>query len=238
MRVLDRPVARPRGHELSAALTPDVEVAGSVRPAEPLLARRGVEVAAQQVHVQGHRADPLGAVEQHRHAGRAEGAAVHDLAGLPRHVRAGDQLRALADRARQLRERRDPHLDARARLQGGERGEHAGVLLVAGQHLVARLERQRGEHGVDSVRRGAGERDLAGLAAEHGGGMPAQLLHALEHALDQRPPGAALVDLPLERGPSGFSRPGRDGPVRARVQVGHALEHRELTSKLVHATGY
>ena len=42
-----------------------VEAAGAVGAAEPLLAGRRVEVAAELAHVDRHRAEPLGAVEQH-----------------------------------------------------------------------------------------------------------------------------------------------------------------------------
>ena len=65
-----------RGSTLAEALRAHVQAAGAVRAAEPLLAGRRVEVAAELAHVDRHRAEPLGAVQQERarrsRAARAE----------------------------------------------------------------------------------------------------------------------------------------------------------------------
>src|SRR5205807_8674531 len=63
-RIRQRRVARPRRVHLLGELRAHVEVAAGVWPAEPLLTRRGVEVAAELLGLDIHRAEALRAVQQ------------------------------------------------------------------------------------------------------------------------------------------------------------------------------
>ena len=72
LRIGHRAVAGPRDEQVVEALRAHVQAAAALRPAQPLLTRRGVEVAAELVDVDRDRADRLGGVEQHRHAGRRQ----------------------------------------------------------------------------------------------------------------------------------------------------------------------
>jgi hypothetical protein len=108
----------------------------------------------------------------------------------------------------------------------GERPEQAGVLLLARQDLLARPPGQAVEHGGEPLGRAGRERDLAGRAAERPGVGRAQLLAGLFAGFEvlHRPP-AVAGSFEHRR-----ARPGRRGgqrAVRAGVQVGGVLEHRE-----------
>ncbi len=92
------------------------------------------------MYVNRDRTHRLRRVEQDRHAGCAQRSDVHHLPADPGDVRAGDQTRAGADLARQLGERHDAEIDAVALAQAPQRREQPGVLLVAGQDLIAARE--------------------------------------------------------------------------------------------------
>ena len=119
----------------------DPQRPGAVRSAQPLLPGAGVGVAAERVHVHGDGADALGAVEQHRHVELAE-LGGRQRAADPADVRAGDQPRARTDRVGDLRERHFAHLDAAQLARGGQRAQQPGVLLVAGEDLIAAAKLQ------------------------------------------------------------------------------------------------
>ena len=70
--ILEHLPARPGSAQVADPVGAGVEVADPVRPAQPLLARGGVEVAAERLDVHGHGAEALGAVEQHQRAARRE----------------------------------------------------------------------------------------------------------------------------------------------------------------------
>ena len=90
-------VAPARDGEPLAQGGRDVEQAGPVGAAQPLLARPGVGSAAQRAHVGGDGADALGAVEQHGDPGVGERRGGGEAPGLPAHVRDGDEPSAGAD---------------------------------------------------------------------------------------------------------------------------------------------
>ena len=69
-------------------------------------------------------------------------------------------------------------------------------------------------------------------------GARAEPLHALEHPLEEGLARAALLRLGVDRRPDRLDGAGRHRAVRSGVEIGDALQDRELTSKLVHATGY
>ena len=158
-RVLERRVARPRRRQLRDAVAAHVEVAGAVRPAQPLLARGGVEVAAERVHVDRHGAEGLGAVEQHGRAGarqapcRSRAAVTHDTC-----EQATSRVPGRPRRPARRTERpgRDPRR-SRAAASGASR-PGCSSSLVSTSSPGAEVE--RGQHGVHAVGGGAGERQL------------------------------------------------------------------------------
>jgi hypothetical protein len=145
-------------------------------------------------------------------------------------VRAGHEPRPRPDRVRNLGERHELHLEPAPLAPGGERTEQARVLLVAGEHLVAGAELERGEHRVHAVGRRVGEGELLGVAAEQPGDLPAQALADRHELLEVARPAAALVALPIDlrrRRCSGRRRHRSLGP---GVQVRDPLEDRELSA--------
>jgi hypothetical protein len=118
-----------------------------------------------------------------------------------------------------------------------ERPEQARVLLVAGQHLVAGAELERGERGVHPVGRGVGEGELVDVAAEQARQLPAQLLAEPEQALEVRHPAAALGRLPLDLTGRRGRRPGGHRSLGPGVQVGEAFEYGELGAQLTGVHG-
>jgi hypothetical protein len=170
----------------------------------------------------------LRAVEDDGHAGLGQGRG-RDAPADPAHVGDGDQHRARPDRVGHVAERHHP--DGRAARAGvDERADQAGVLLVGGDHLVARAEVEPGEHAAEAVGRRRGERHLL-----------------LRRAQQPRVRGPQLSLRPQARGEVrgdaaflqlGVQRPARrlDGgrgqrAVRAAVQVGHPRAHGELRSQ-------
>ena len=106
-----RAVARPRHEQVVEAVRAHEQAAAALGTAQPLLARPGVEVAAERAHVDRHRPERLRGVEQHRHAGGDERGHVGHLAADPRNVRARDQPRRARDLAGDLGERDHADLD-------------------------------------------------------------------------------------------------------------------------------
>ncbi len=215
-----------------------VEVAGAIRAAEPLLSRGRVEVAAQGVHVDGHGAESLRAVQHHRRARRGQCRRVHDRPRDPGDVRAGHQPRLGADVRGHLRERDRLHAHPAPLAHHPEWRQDAGVLLDGGQHLVAAPEVESREHRVDPVRGRPGEGQLGGVAAEEAGHPGAQALHAVEDRVEEVSPGAAVFGLVRQRRARSLQGAPGHRTVGARIQVRHAREHGELGAKLLHRPGY
>ena len=76
-------IARPRCPEVVDMVRVDVEEAASVGAAEPLLAGRRIERAAEFFDVQPDRAQSLRAVVEERDAGGPQRLGVNDLAADP-----------------------------------------------------------------------------------------------------------------------------------------------------------
>ena len=119
--------------------------------------------------------------------------------------------------------------------RGRERREHAGVLLVARDDLVAGLRSSACSTAlmpsvVEPVRATSDS-----VGAEQSGGAPAQLVDPLDLVLEPRLAAAALLELLAQRRLGRLERAQRHRPVRAGVHVGDPLEDGELGSELLHA---
>ena len=142
----------------------DPQHPGADRPAQPLLARAGIEGAAERAARRGDRADALRAVEQDRHvqlapAPSARSAPVTQLTC----EQATSLVRGPTASARSANGTARTSTPRRAR-SVQQRAEQPGVLVGRGEHLVARSEPQAGEHAHDAVARARGERDVAASA--------------------------------------------------------------------------
>ena len=225
--LLHRPVAGGGGGEVCDPGGAHEQIAAAHRPAQPLLARGGVEVTAQLPHVDGHGAEPLGAVQQHRDAGGGECGGVGHAAGEPGDVRAGDQAGARAARRRPAR-RREPFAPLRPAPCAAARAAPAGP---------------------DAPRRRSGSRRpawrsspprtaftpsvVAPVSASSAGWHPIscchlgpQLVAQLPRAGELRGPSPALGELSLELRGRRFGGGPRHRPDGPGVQVLRVLEHR------------
>ena len=211
---------------LLAQARAEVEHAGAVRSAQPLLAGAGIGVAAQRVHVHGDRADALRAVEQHGHVDLRELRRRRGAAD-PAHVRAGHQPSAGADLVGDPRQRHFADRDAAQLARGHQRPEQARVLLIAGQDLVSGPQRKPGNGAGDALARAARERQVAGLASEQTRIRPAQVTAELAATPEVRA-AAPLLRLALELLRGRLDRARGERPVGARVQIRHTPEHGEL----------
>ena len=111
--------------------------------------------------------------------------------------------------------------------RGAERAEQPGVLLVAGEDLIARTQPQAVDYQREPLAGAGREREVLGRAAEQRGvgaaQRPAQLGAAFE--VRERRPSRGLA-CQLLRG--GLHGGGGQRAVGAGVQVGDASQHREL----------
>ena len=164
--VLEVHVGRADRRHARLPLRRDPQHPAADRPAQPLLARAGVERAPERRHVEPDRADALGPVEQDRDVQRRQARRTHG-ARDPAHVRARDQLRPRADGVGEIGERHRADVDAAPIAQRDQRPEQAGVLVGRGQHLVAGAEVHPGQHADDAVARARGQRDVGDLGPEH-----------------------------------------------------------------------
>src|SRR2546430_14795975 len=108
----------------------------------------------------------------------------------------------------------------------------SGVLLVARQELVSRLDVEAAEHDVHAVRRRVREPHLLGSATEQTGEQLAPALHQGDDRVEVLVAGAAVFELEAHAGAGRIDRPARDGAVGSGIQVRAVLQHRELRSKL------
>ena len=180
------------------------------------------------MHVDRHRAERLGGVEQQRHPGGDQRGNVGDLAADPRHVRAGYEPRRARDLAGELGEGDDADLDPVAPAGPPERREQAGMLLVGGDDLVAGAQIETPDHGVDAVGRRARQRDLGRVTAERVGVAGAGLGGERHQLFEVRPPAAAAIGLGLDPATDRVRGGARNRAFGSGVQVREPLEHREL----------
>ena len=236
--VLEHVIAGPGRGQARLGLRAHVQVPEAVGAAQPLLARSRVEVAAERGHVDRDGAETLGAVEQHGGRGVGQRGGIHHPAGGPGHMRAGHQTGLPGDLAGKLLEGRHANAHATGVARHGQRGEQARVLLVAGEHLIAGAQVERQQRSVDAVRRGAGDRELLGPAAEQACHAASQPLLGLEHQLEERVAAAALFGLAAQRCDGSVAPPRGHGTARPGVEVGRVLEHGKLGAQVLHRRGY
>ena len=150
-------------------------------------------------------------------------------------MRADHEARIRADLAGKLREghtrTRAPRL-SRAVASGPSTPGCSSSLV---SNLVAGLDVDGIEDGVDAVGGRAGDRHVGGRRAEQRRPRAAQLVDALDLVLEPRLAAATLLDLLAQRRLGRLEGGARHRPVRAGVQVGDPLEDRELGSELLHA---
>jgi hypothetical protein len=215
----------------------DVQAAGRVGAAQPFLPRDGVEVVPPRLD--RDRAGRLGAVHEHGQSGR-----ILDLldgehvAGLPGHVREGDQARPRChlgqDRLQRALGRLCPHRgDSHDRLRSVERAQEAEVLRVRGDDLVLGSQAQPGEDDVAAFRRRRGQRDVLGRHADRCGQPGAHALAKLEHGVDVRLPTAAELEVGELLGRHRLDGRTRERAHRARIQIGDLVEDGELRAGFV-----
>ena len=92
-----------------------------------------------------------------------------DSSGHPADVRAGNQARARSDCFVDLKKGRHANRHAVQNAGGPERSEQAGMLLVAGENLIAFAQAEPVDHACEPLASACGERELRGLAAERAG---------------------------------------------------------------------
>ena len=127
--------------------------------------------------------------------------------------------------------RDDSDLHAGREMHAPQWREHAGMLLIAGQNLLARREAQPAQHRVHSVRRRAGERHLSGCCAKRGGVTAASRCRQVQHLLEVRLADAPLGELEVKQFTHGILGRLRYGTGSARVEVGPPLQHAELRAE-------
>ncbi len=130
--------------------------------------------------------------------------------------------------ARQLCERHHPHRDAVSHLRAAQRNQHAGMLLVAGDDLIARGEREPREHGVDPVRGRVRERNLRGSGTHRRRVAGPRPLGQPYHLVEVRLADAAVGEIKVDTCTHGVLSRLRHGALGTGIQVRVALEHREL----------
>src|SRR4029453_17313469 len=99
--------------------------------------------------------------------------------------------------------------------------------------LVALGQPEPGEHDVAGVRRRADERDVLGRRLQHRGERLARTLPKRQHLLEVRLAAAAVLEVAAVPFRNCLHRHARERAVCAGVQVGEALEDRELRPRLL-----
>ena len=127
-----------------------------------------------------------------------------------------------------LGEGHDAHADAVRRLRAAERREHPRVLLVAGDDLIARSQREPRQHGVDSIRGGVRQRDLRRVGAHRGCVAGPRPLGEAEHLLEVGLAGPPVCEVEMDPGADGVFGSLGYGTLGTGIQVGITLEHRKL----------
>ena len=225
-RAREAHVARRDRAQLGAERGGEVEHAGAVGAAQPLLAGGGVGGAVQRGHVERDRAGALGAVEHHRHVDLGERRR-GDLAADPGDVRAGDEP---GPRARPRRRRRAARPSARPRRgrarpcsgpsRPGCSWSEVTISSPGPRSIPARTVPMPSLVPVASA-------TSAGVGAEHARvGLAQAAVVGLAGLEVGRP--AAAGELVLERRAGRVGRRRRHRPVRARVEIRERLQDGEL----------
>ena len=210
----------------------DVERAGRVRAAQPLLRGDGVEV--ERAGVDRDRAGRLRAVDEQRQPARAP----RSCARSSRRPVVQSTCESAISCVRGVTAARiassSASRDDDARAGRVQRPDQAEVLLVGRDDLVLGAEAEPGEHDRAAARRRVGERDVLGSTPSTAASPRARLSRSSSISLEVRPcrsgprsdraRACAVIASTVARA---------SGPVRARVEVRVALEHGELRACLL-----
>ena len=214
----------------------NVETAGRLGTAEPLLAGHGVVV--ELAHVGRYRTDRLRTVDEDRQTRFAlQLVHRHHLPGRPDHVGQREQSRPWCDRCQQHLERlrRRPRRDLRddnPRFRSVKRKEQARMLGVRRHDLVAPAHAESGEDDVAAVRRRAREREVRRRRTDCSRDFLPHAFAQREHALDPRLSAASeLVIEPVAFGHR-RDRRARERPQSPRVQIREAFKDGKLRTHL------
>ena len=208
----------------------DDERTRALRAAQPFLPGDGVEV--EPIRVDRNCAHRLRAVDEDRDAGRSP-QLVHGKhgAGRPEDVRDRDQARARGDRRCDvLRIRLHDH-DPRTR--GVQRAEQPEVLVGRRDQLVFGAEPETCKHDVAAVRRRRRQRDVLGAHPHERRKLGPQLLAHLEETHEPRVAPTPFADADLVLLAHRVDRRASERADAPRLEVGVALEHRELRACLL-----
>lgn len=219
-------ISATRDDQTIAQLGAHPQHAGAVGTAQPLLARARVGGTAQSAKLDRYRADPLGSIEQHGNIQLGQGRG-SEAAAEPAHVRTGDQGCVGGHPVGQLAQRYGANGDAEMVARGLQRPHEAGMLLVAGEDLLASGQPQPGDDRAHSLAGAGRERDIARVGSQGLRVERAQPVAQLAPALKMRLP-AAVALLAVELLVGGGHRAVGQRPVGPRVQVGEAIEDRIL----------
>ncbi len=208
-----------------------VEATRRLRAAEPLLRRHGVEVEFARVDLD--RAGRLRAVDEHGNAAPfANACEVEPPAGRPQHVRGRDQARARRDRCEDARPRRRSVTTTRAPDAYAEpiRPKCSwSVVTISSSPVRSRPESTIAAAPARRLR----ESDVLRVDVEDGGEPAPRLVTQREDALDPARAAPSVPRLAFELLHHRGRRRRGDRPVRARVEIRVALEHRELRACLL-----
>ena len=154
-----------------------------------------------------------------------------DRTRRPEDVRDGNQSRPGSDGGDDpLRIRLDDH-DGRSRHV--QRPEEPEVLVGRGDDLVVGLQAEAGEDDVAPVGGRSRDRHLVDVDPDELGELGAQLLARLEQSHELGEGAAPFLETALLRGLHRVDRPACERPDAPGLQIGIAIEHRELGACLL-----
>ena len=208
----------------------DDERSRPLRAAQPLLPGHRVVVETGRVDVDD--ADRLRAVDEDRETGPSA-KLVHgqDRARRPEDVRDGDEPRAGRHcRDDPLRIRLDDDDPRSGRV---ERADEPEVLVRRRDDLVLGPELETCEHDVAAVGGRCRQRHRVGRDTDERRDLGAEGLALLDEARELRDRAAPLVQAVLLGRTHRLDRPASERPDAAGLQVGVALEHRELSARFL-----
>ena len=132
------------------------------------------------------------------------------------------------DRGEDLRAWKIANFSNAKRGARGDEPAHEPRVLGIGRHdLVIRPDAEPAENDVAALGRRGGQRDLLGRRDQEARKRCAKLLPLGQHLLEVRAARAPVLELPPLDRLHRLDARARQGPERAGVQVGKALEHRE-----------
>src|SRR5215813_5377377 len=246
-----RPMADGERVDVGLAIAPHPEEGRALGRADPLVTVGAVIRGAEPAQIDGHHAGSMRTVDERLHPALAQ-LGDETLHGQDETGGAGDVIEQ--GQARAGRHPRHYGLDDHVRRRDGERDGHdlhpgaraprhkvegvaAGAVdVVRGEELIALLEGERAQHGVDAARGVADEGEVVGVAAHEGGEGLAGLVEAAvqlaakeahglrfqlraESGLDvEHLPGTGAVGAVVQEGDVALQRPERGESLGASHQ--------------------